>query len=317
MPIRNPTVITITIASPGGGEQILTTIQEDEDMPQNWQTRTANYTPQNRDRIIADVTAGAWTLTLPPGARYGDEVEVLIDGTNPLTLNPNGAKLNGAAENLAVTSDRARLVIVFKDADRGWIVGTGTTAGSGGGGTEPTPTPTPTPTGTELTYTANGDDKGLFYYLGTVSRTTAWVNPLTAGSIAIASTPLAGGNHASLVNRDESDMWTQGGDPPVVIFDIGATRKLKLTAYTVRSGNSYPNHAPRNWVFEGSNDNAEWTVLDTQSNNQSLAAGNAWFKGNSSVTQNFRYFRFRMTAPNDYGNNAIFLSEFELYGTLT
>lgn len=140
MPLKNPLRIVITIAVPGDGEQVLTVIEGDEDM-QNWQLRTDDYTAQNRDRIIADVSAAGFELKLPPGASYGHEVEVLIDGPNALTLNPNGAKLNGAADNLPITSDRAKLAIVYKDEAKGWIVGTGTTAGSGGtgGGTDPTP----------------------------------------------------------------------------------------------------------------------------------------------------------------------------------
>ncbi|MEP0868872.1 hypothetical protein NDA01_03550 [Trichocoleus desertorum AS-A10] len=149
MPLRNPLRITITIGSPGA-EEVLTVIDGEDDMPQNWQLRSNDYTAQNRDRVIADVTAAGFELKLPPGARYGDEVEVLIDGTNPLTINPNGAKVNGAVAPLAVTSDRAKLEIVYKDDARGWLVGAGSTAGTGGGGTEPTPTPTPTPTPSSL-----------------------------------------------------------------------------------------------------------------------------------------------------------------------
>jgi hypothetical protein len=139
--LKNPLRIVITIAVPGDGEQVLTVIGDDEDTMQNWQLRTDDYTAQNRDRIIADTTAGAWELKLPPGARYGEEIEVLIDGTNALTLNPNGAKLNGAADNLPITSDRAKLAIVYKDSARGWIVGTGSSGGNtgGGGGTEEPP----------------------------------------------------------------------------------------------------------------------------------------------------------------------------------
>lgn len=186
---------------------------------QNWQLRTDDYTAQNRDRIIADTSAAGFELKLPPGARYGEEIEVLIDGSNALTINPNGAKVNGAVEPLEVVSDRAKLAIVYKDEARGWIVGTGSTAG---GGTEPTPTPTPTPTPIP-TPTPTAPSAAGVEYAVTQSSTAFNSSPATYAT-------LTDGNRETGTNTDTGNSWIQATFPSVV----------KVTAVTVGAGYIYP-----------------------------------------------------------------------------
>jgi hypothetical protein len=64
-----------------------------------WLTKSTTYTASSGEKIAADVTAGAWTLTLPPSPSSGDVVMVsVIDGdakTNNLTIDGNGNNIYG------------------------------------------------------------------------------------------------------------------------------------------------------------------------------------------------------------------------------
>lgn len=52
---------------------------------------------------------------------------------------------------------------------------------------------------------------------------------------------------------------TDGG-----VLNIPETiRKKELTAYSITTGNDYPNRTPDDWVLYGSDDNKNWKVLDT------------------------------------------------------
>lgn len=63
-----------------------------------WQTKTANYTAVDGDRLVLDSTAGAFTLTLPA---TGGEIWLRGIGdawsTHAVTLDGNGKTIDGAA----------------------------------------------------------------------------------------------------------------------------------------------------------------------------------------------------------------------------
>jgi hypothetical protein len=141
MPISNPI------------EDLTQNFYQSENLIQNfyqgnlkpWISKTANYTANPGDRIIANTTAAAWTLTLPANPPAGVEISVLTFGatTNALAINPNGNKLNDSTSNASITANRSELRLVWVDTAIGWLMSQAATASSGGG-TTPTPTPTPT-----------------------------------------------------------------------------------------------------------------------------------------------------------------------------
>jgi hypothetical protein len=65
--------------------------------------KTANYTAIDKDGIIADTSAGAFTVTLPASPTTGAQV-VIVDGadwgTNPLIVARNGSTIENLSENL-------------------------------------------------------------------------------------------------------------------------------------------------------------------------------------------------------------------------
>jgi hypothetical protein len=65
--------------------------------------KTANYTAADRDGIIADTAAGAFTVFLPATPTLGMQVAIVDGnnwGTNNLTVGRNGSTIEGLAENL-------------------------------------------------------------------------------------------------------------------------------------------------------------------------------------------------------------------------
>jgi len=78
------------------------------------------------NKKIVDTSSSAITLTLPGTASIGDEVHI-IDGTgnastNNITIARNGHKIQGAAENLIVSTDRAAFQLVYYNANNGWVL---------------------------------------------------------------------------------------------------------------------------------------------------------------------------------------------------
>jgi hypothetical protein len=69
--------------------------------------KTANYTAVAGDKIAADTTGGAFTVTLPATPADGDSVEIIpargTFATNNLTVARNGENIDGAAANLILT----------------------------------------------------------------------------------------------------------------------------------------------------------------------------------------------------------------------
>jgi hypothetical protein len=78
--------------------------------------KTTNYTAVNGDQIIADTTAGAFTITLPSSPTTGNIITI-VDGANwkttNLTVARNGSTIEGLAEDLIINIGGIRIDIVF------------------------------------------------------------------------------------------------------------------------------------------------------------------------------------------------------------
>jgi hypothetical protein len=90
-----------------------------------WAKKTANYTAIACDRIAADTTAGAFTITLPASPAALDWV-LISDiaqkwGTNNLTVARNNSLINGLAENL-VCDTTGEILLRYEGTTQGWRV---------------------------------------------------------------------------------------------------------------------------------------------------------------------------------------------------
>ena len=111
------------------------------------------------------------------------------------------------------------------------------------------------------------------------------------------------------VNDSASDYWVSASTPTPHWwkYDFGSGVSHVVTQYTIQvmPGGQNP---PRQWVFEGSNDDSNWTALDTKNTDVNFNAGERKVFPFTNTTA-YRYVRLRVTyAPSGYAA----LSEFEV-----
>ena len=86
-------------------------VQEAISVSQKWLLHSSAYTASPGDQIAADVSGGAWTLTLPASPSAGDAVTVAVIAgdaeANNLTVDGNGADIVGEASAVLDISLRA------------------------------------------------------------------------------------------------------------------------------------------------------------------------------------------------------------------
>ena len=93
----------------------------------SWQAViTTGTTASAGNGYFCNTTGGAFTLTLPSSPTIGDEVS-FVDyagtfDTNNLTIGRNSEKINGAAADLTVATERAANTLVYTDGTQGWLL---------------------------------------------------------------------------------------------------------------------------------------------------------------------------------------------------
>jgi hypothetical protein len=90
-----------------------------------WATKTTTYTAADGDRLLADTSGGAFTITLPSSPSAGHYIEINDPEetwpTNNLTVARNGSNIDSLAENL-VCNITAKIGLTYIDATIGWKV---------------------------------------------------------------------------------------------------------------------------------------------------------------------------------------------------
>jgi len=88
-------------------------------------TLTTSTSVNSNERIFADATAGAFTLTLPSSPSVGDTIQVLdvagIFSTNNVTVARNGNKIQNLSEDLILNLNNAAVTMIFSGSTYGWI----------------------------------------------------------------------------------------------------------------------------------------------------------------------------------------------------
>ena len=81
------------------------------------------------DRVLANTSGGAYTITLPANASLldGDTIQIIDISNNAannnLTIGRNGSLMNGAAENLTIDVSGAIVTLIYSGSTYGWIIG--------------------------------------------------------------------------------------------------------------------------------------------------------------------------------------------------
>jgi len=101
-----------------------------------WQSsvKTSGFTAVAGEGYFCNTTSSAFTVTLPASPTAGQQVAVVdyagTFDTNPLTISPNGNKIEGATDNLALTGEREGVLLVYIDSTQGWLATSGINEGT-------------------------------------------------------------------------------------------------------------------------------------------------------------------------------------------
>jgi len=93
-------------------------------------------------------------------------------------------------------------------------------------------------------------------------------------------------------------------------------RKLKVTAYTLKTATTNDVGHLKSWVLEGSNDKQSWKVMDQQTKSSLLKGPGKVSTFSVSHSEPFKYIRIRQTDRNTSENDAMYLQAVELFGEL-
>lgn len=91
-----------------------------------WMTKSSAYTAVSGDRILADTTSAAFTITMPASPVVGDYVQIVDAAskfdTNKLTVARNGSNIMGLAENLDMDVKNVSVTLVYQGSTQGWRI---------------------------------------------------------------------------------------------------------------------------------------------------------------------------------------------------
>ena len=164
-------------------------------------------------------------------------------------------------------------------------------------GTQPLASGTDTWTGYTATYPQVGFNIEL--RADDITYFPAMTANYSGGFTASASNESYGSAYLAFDNNP-STFW--GSNPDVSWLKIKLPAARKATTYYVRNRTGNTNQAPTQWQFEGSNDDSNWTVLDSQT-------GITWADGeektyNISSPASFRYYRLNILDNSNNGTIA-------------
>lgn len=80
------------------------------------------------DRILADCSGGAFTITLPISTSLlvNDVIQIIditgSSGTNNITVARNGAKIQNLTEDLVINVNNASVTLLYSGATYGWVI---------------------------------------------------------------------------------------------------------------------------------------------------------------------------------------------------
>jgi len=100
-----------------------------------WQSvQTTGFTAVAGNGYFCNTTSAGFTVTLPATPSAGDQIQ-LVDyagtfDTNFLLINPNGNKIEGGTDNLALTGEREGVTLTYIDSTQGWLATSGINEGT-------------------------------------------------------------------------------------------------------------------------------------------------------------------------------------------
>lgn len=89
---------------------------------------STSYAASVNDRILADASGGAFTITLPAnsGLLVGDLVQIFdvtgSFGSNNVTVARNSSLIQSASEDLTLDVSNVALTLIYTGATYGWVI---------------------------------------------------------------------------------------------------------------------------------------------------------------------------------------------------
>lgn len=139
----------------------------------------------------------------------------------------------------------------------------------------------------------------------------------TTGGTASASSEFSGSTTADLgFNGNTGNRWSSSaGGAQWLKYQFGSSATKTIRRYTIRHYSAANiNNAPDSWTFEGSNNDSDWTVLDTISSEPAWTAGEQRTYNIDNSTA-YEYYRLNFTATE--GGSLYQISDVEMFEAAT
>lgn len=127
------------------------------------------------------------------------------------------------------------------------------------------------------------------YIPDNVNRIPTMTGATTSGVTASASQ--TSGDAWKTGDNNAASHWNSGSTGTHWLkYDFGAPQKI--ASYVVQATNTSLNDSPGQWTFEGSNDNSNWTTLDTQGPFSWTSNQIRTFNLAGALPKQYRYYRW-------------------------
>ena len=112
-----------------------------------------------------------------------------------------------------------------------------------------------------------------------------------------------------------SDYWGGTGSASWISIDFGTGSSIIIDGYTIYGTNNNAEN-PRNWTFEGSNNNSTWTTLHTVTLPSGISNGGTYSVSSIGNTTGYMYYRVNISL-NGGSSQFTRIVELELYQPFT
>eukprot|EP01119_Soliformovum_irregulare_P019335 TRINITY_DN6094_c0_g1_i2.p1 TRINITY_DN6094_c0_g1~~TRINITY_DN6094_c0_g1_i2.p1 ORF type:complete len:622 (-),score=158.41 TRINITY_DN6094_c0_g1_i2:54-1856(-) len=188
----------------------------------------------------------------------------------------------------------------------------------------------PTIPGKQYRYSNDGDENGVVFNL---------LKNNEKDGLTVTTSGNAVGTALDFLSRAQNRCWTLNGQRAWFCVDLGESRKLVPSFYTLGYASSGNACCPRNWILQAAKELPEsedlanapnlnalpnWKTLAIHTNDHSLNSEWAFRSFGLNSSEAFRYFRIVQTGANSYNSRGgddnwslvLVANRFELYGTM-